>query len=161
MKVFLFCFFGGLEFCVCFLIKIMNLFQMKCINETVEPQPLARINWSHVRWMKFASAIVSSNSEWKRQDAIPPMSHMLRTIYRVERNRRLSMRSYFSLPLHFEMEWRLQVRQGWQKTRNFEKKTDKTRVFSNKPVFSLGFFKAGFFQINQYTSIWNEGIIHY
>ena len=41
------------------------------------------------------------------------------------------------------------------------KKTDKTWVFSNKPVFSLGFFKAGFFQINQYTIIWNEGIIHY
>ena len=33
------------------------------------------------------------------------------------------------------------------------KKPDKTRVFSNKPVFSLGFFKAGFFQINQYTTI--------
>ena len=33
------------------------------------------------------------------------------------------------------------------------KKPDKTRVFSNKPVFSLGFFKAGLFQINQYTTI--------
>jgi len=32
------------------------------------------------------------------------------------------------------------------------KKPNKTRVFSNKPVFSLGFFKAGFFQINQYTT---------
>ena len=55
--------------------------------------------------------------------------------------------------LQFECKLRVKTGSRVGKKPEILKKTDKTRVFSNKPVFSLGFFKAGFFQINQYTTI--------